>query len=744
MNTMRMMRNVPTILVGLIVAAAMAVALLPQITAPVFAAGDGNVPVTGVTLDKTDISVRITETETLKATVQPADATNQKVIWSSSDESEATVDQNGVVTGVSRGAPVITVTTEDGGFTAQCQVHVEAAPPHVYVTGITLDVHEITLERGQQYQLNATVWPEDATDKSVDWFVANSGGRTVATVDQNGLVTAQDGGTVYVHARAREYGEHQETFDDSCRLIVPEPVKSVSLNESQICIAPGETWDQLSVGFEPDYATNKNVTWTSAAPDIASIDENGHITGVKEGNTTVTVTSEDGNHQASCDVEVKNNRIAYAVQIYKIDGDAIDFGPAVGACYAHTYVSCHSETHEHCIHTDSWEQIAANVHSGHADYYANCLNNGCTKAVELDNNSELFKPDAKGTSGDGVVLFQDELKDVYTIWDAGADDFSGKYEDSWIKKTLDMMLEACPVTLQKAISGKDVSYMITSYGGPQFFTMNDAKLWLLDENDVAEGKSRIAYKYDGQPWYWWIRDSDFSQHDWKAYAICPDGVQGVFYTNGAHCAVAPGFRIGSSNAEPNPENDRILLAAMKAKAKTGLKLSWNKLDGAEGYDIFFAKYGKGKCKKVKTIKGNKTFKWTKSGLKKKTAYKACVKAYVMKDGKKTYIKTSPLIYAYTGNGTKNCTNAKSVKVNKTKVTLKNGKTFKIKAKVKKVSKNKKLMASSNVKTVRYMTSNSKVATVSSSGKVTARGEGACYVYAYAHNGVSKKIEVTVK
>jgi uncharacterized protein YjdB len=186
---------------------------------------------------------------------------------------------------------------------------------------------------------------------------------------------------------------------------------------------------------------------------------------------------------------------------------------------------------------------------------------------------------------------------------------------------------------------------------------------------------------------------------------------------------------------------------MTAKGKTSLTIAWNKIQNVDGYDIFFAQCNhSGKtivCKNVKTIKGNKTFTWTKSGLKKGTAYKAYVKAYVMKNGKKSYVRTTPMMHAYTGGQTKNYTNAKSVTVKKASVTLKKGKTFKIKATVNKVNKKKKLMPKSHVATLRYTTSNSKVATVNSSGKITAKGPGTCYIYAYAHNGVSKSIKVTV-
>ena len=94
--------------------------------------------------------------------------------------------------------------------------------------------------------------------------------------------------------------------------------------------------------------------------------------------------------------------------------------------------------------------------------------------------------------------------------------------------------------------------------------------------------------------------------------------------------------------------------------------------------------------------------------------------------------------------TKNYTNAKSLSVNKTSVTIKKGKTFKLKAKVKKLKKSKKLMPKKHVAKVRYLSTDTKIATVSSKGKIKGVKKGTCYVYAYAHNGVFKKIKVTVK
>ncbi|MBR2707522.1 MAG: Ig-like domain-containing protein [Mogibacterium sp.] len=209
-------------------------------------------------------------------------------------------------------------------------------------------------------------------------------------------------------------------------------------------------------------------------------------------------------------------------------------------------------------------------------------------------------------------------------------------------------------------------------------------------------------------------------------------------------------RGNKSDPTPTPgKTGGILLSKVKA-GKTKMTIRWNKVKGVAGYDIFLAKCNRhGKkfaYRKVKTIKGNKTFVWKKSGLKKGTAYKFYVKAYTMKAGKKTYIRKSPAVHSYTGNGTGNFTNAKSVtlrNVRKGKLSLKKGKTFRIKAKVNKVNKKKKLMPKSHTSKLRYLSSDRKVATVSKSGRITAKGTGKCTIYVFAHNGVSKSIRVTV-
>ena len=191
-----------------------------------------------------------------------------------------------------------------------------------------------------------------------------------------------------------------------------------------------------------------------------------------------------------------------------------------------------------------------------------------------------------------------------------------------------------------------------------------------------------------------------------------------------------------------------MIATLSTKGSSGLTIAWSKVTGAKGYEVWAAPCNTAKkktsFKKVATIKGNKTNKWSDTGLKKHTAYKFRVKAYTVKDGKKRYIKVSPSLHAFTTGGNKKYTNAKSVKVNKTAVTVKKGKAAKIKASVIKLKKSKKLVSKAHAAKLRYLSTNKKVARVTKAGRIKGVGKGTCKVYVYAHNGVYKAVKVTVK
>ena len=137
--------------------------------------------------------------------------------------------------------------------------------------------------------------------------------------------------------------------------------------------------------------------------------------------------------------------------------------------------------------------------------------------------------------------------------------------------------------------------------------------------------------------------------------------------------------------------------------------------------------------------------WTYTGLKKRVFYKAYVKAWTKKKGKKVYLMKSPAMHGCTGGYNKIYTNAKKVVLkSKKNVTLKVNKSSKIRATVKKLKKNRLLIPKGHAAKLRYLSTNKKVAEVSKTGKITAKGRGTCRIYVYAPNGVYKIVSVTVK
>ena len=187
----------------------------------------------------------------------------------------------------------------------------------------------------------------------------------------------------------------------------------------------------------------------------------------------------------------------------------------------------------------------------------------------------------------------------------------------------------------------------------------------------------------------------------------------------------------------------VLAAKGTAKGKSSLAISWNKVSGADRYVISLAKgTKKNKLRKVKTVKGTVT-KWTAKKLKRSSKYIVRVQAQAKVGGKYETIATSRIAYTVTGNKAGKFTNPKSLKLKKTKISLKKGKSYTIKATVKKVRAKKKLMTR-YVSKLRYVSTAPDIAKVSTKGKVTAVAKGNCTVYVQTINGLWKKLNVTVR
>jgi uncharacterized protein YjdB len=261
------------------------------------------VDVTGVKLDQETLNLTAGEADgILKATIEPANATDKDVIWSSSDETVATV-VNGVITPVGEGTAVITVTTKDGSFTASSVVNVSAPiPPVVDVTGVKLDQETLNLTAGEADGiLKATIEPANATDKDVIW---SSSDETVATV-VNGVITPVGEGKAIITVTTKDGSYAAST---TVNVAAPKPpsviVTGVILDQTELNLTVGEGDGNLQVTVAPANATNKGVIWSSSDETVAKV-VYGVVTPIGEGTAIITVTTKDGSYTASTTVTVK-------------------------------------------------------------------------------------------------------------------------------------------------------------------------------------------------------------------------------------------------------------------------------------------------------------------------------------------------------------------------------------------------------------------------------------------------------
>lgn len=207
--------------------------------------------VTGITLDKSTLALAPGKTVTLAATVAPQTAANKEVRWTSSNTGVATVDATGKVTATANGTAVITVSTVDGGYTAQCTVTVsEDTPEVVAVENVKLDRSSLTLDVGETEQLTATVTPENAANKSVRW---RSNDENVVSVDANGKLTAIDSGIATVTVTTEE-----GNFTALCKVTVVDPDDTTTDTETK-----------------PDGSTVTTVEDVNGSSSTTTVDKNG-------------------------------------------------------------------------------------------------------------------------------------------------------------------------------------------------------------------------------------------------------------------------------------------------------------------------------------------------------------------------------------------------------------------------------------------------------------------------------------
>ena len=247
-----------------------------------------SVKLKGISFRRTALELNIGESVTLTPIFDPEIA-KDKISWKSSDETVATVSEEGEVTAVKVGTAEITATSK--GLTATCTVSVKTGI--VSVTSISISPASLELTEDETVKLTATITPENATG-SITW---HSSKESVATVDENGNVTAIKAGTTTITA------ESSNGKTATCEVTVKAKiiaVESVKLDKTTISLDKGKTVTLIAT-VGPENATDPTVTWTSSDETVATV-KDGIVTAVKEG--TATITAKAGDKTATCTVTV--------------------------------------------------------------------------------------------------------------------------------------------------------------------------------------------------------------------------------------------------------------------------------------------------------------------------------------------------------------------------------------------------------------------------------------------------------
>lgn len=226
--------------------------------------------VAGIELEQKNLTLKIDDEVKLNAIIKPEDALDKTVTWSSSDTNIVSVDSNGNIKALKEGTATITVTTKDGEFTAKV---------------------EITVNNKENEDIKGS-------DKEDD----NSNKNTGTSADKNpGSSTNKNPGS----------STEEPTTPSEEKTV---KVTGVSLNKTNLRLYINES-TKLTANIKPNNASNKQVTWASSNPSVATVDANGNVKALKEGTATITVTTKDGNKKAECTVTVSKKADNYIVTL---------------------------------------------------------------------------------------------------------------------------------------------------------------------------------------------------------------------------------------------------------------------------------------------------------------------------------------------------------------------------------------------------------------------------------------------
>jgi uncharacterized protein YjdB len=520
----------------------------------------------------------------LSTTIKPSNADNKTIIWSSSDSSVVTVDATGYMTSVGNGSARIIATDVSGRIKAYCNVTVSTP---VAATSISIDPKEILLTGGSR-QLSAVIAPLDTTEKQITWSSSDEG---IATVDEKGVVRPVSEGVAIITATHNVRG-----FSSDCKVTVKDvnvPVSGIAMSENNIDLNKATGTVKLSVSVIPANADIQDIVWTSSNTDVATVSDDGTVTAVENGSTTITAKTIDGGHIAVCyvnvvslvdEIKLTQNDVVLAV------GSTIKLSSTVSpATAADTSVRWYSSNKTIADVNESGNVTA--IKSGIT--YIRCKANddsgvmaSCrVTVVDVATYNEMMN----GNSGSGSKDIEGEKVEGETL----------------LGKAVITLAEPMPQSVLlhwNALHGAD-GYELQYSANPAFPDANS--LYISGESSIQE---RIPALSLGTTYYFRVR----------GYKTVTNGASSHVYTGEWSDTLA-----GTAG---NPEVDKCSIKSLKATGKT-LTVTWNKAKSADGFEISYSLSKDFNKAKTVTVKNSGTLKKPLSKLKQGKKYYVRIRAF---------------------------------------------------------------------------------------------------------------------
>lgn len=246
-----------------------------------------NITVKSIHLTAKNTELKIGEKVTIIAEIIPIDATNKETNWISSNPEIASIKNTGELIAIKEGKTTITVSTEDGSRNAKIEITVLAN--EIQAESIKIINVKNSLEVDEEINLIADIIPSNTTNKEINWTSSNP---EIASIDKTGKIHAIKEGKTIVTVSTK-IGNKTDNYEITIKEKII-PIESISLEYNGKTIKNGDIVS-LVINILPINTTNRNIKWTSDKPEIASVNEDGQVSFLKDGKVTITATSINNN-----------------------------------------------------------------------------------------------------------------------------------------------------------------------------------------------------------------------------------------------------------------------------------------------------------------------------------------------------------------------------------------------------------------------------------------------------------------